>query len=274
MKLDSRKRILILSSVLALAHIILTRFDLNELLGLKLPLNFLNPLLLAILAYIGTAWVIYFKVKGERLFTVLIFPAVSIFAFSTFVELLMPSVASGFGQLSLTLTSAAVIWAFIYVVLLTVNILNAAYLQDIPLGQAARAALFVLSLIISYLVTFLTFSNQLYLPVKVAIFFLTAMGLTYIGLWSIKINLYQKLVASFAIGLIYSLGGLVLTLWPISAPYSSLVVTLVFYTALGIALEVRDIISDWIWVEYISLFVLIMLLLGLVAEWGINGTLI
>lgn len=274
MKLDSRKRILILSSVLALVHIALTRLNLSELLGLNLPLNFLNPLLLALLAYFGTAWVIYFKVKGERLFTVLSFPAISIFAFSTFVELLLPSVASSLGQFSLVLSSALVIWVFIYMVLLTVNILNAAYLQDIPLGQAARAALFVLSLIISYVVTFLTFSTEMYWAIKVAIYFVTALSLTYIGLWSIKINLYQKLISSLAIGFVYALGGLVLTLWPISAPYGSLVVTLVLYTCLGIALEVRDIISDWIWIEYTSLFILILLLLGLVAEWGINGTLI
>ncbi len=274
MKFDSRKRILLLSSLLALVHIILARTDLNAELGLNLPLNFVNPFFLAAMAYLGTAWVLYFKVKGERLFTVLMFPAISIFAFSTFVELLMPSVVSGLGQLSLIISSAVVIWVFIYIVLLTVNILNAAFIHDIPLGQAARAALFVLNLIISYVVAFLTFSNEIFLPIKVAIFFLIALSLTYIGLWSIKINLYQKLISSLTIGFIYALGGLILSLWPITAPYSSLVVTLVFYTCLGIALEVRDIISDWIWIEYTSLFVLILLLLGLVAEWGINGTLI
>ncbi|KXK26599.1 MAG: hypothetical protein TR69_WS6001000605 [candidate division WS6 bacterium OLB20] len=57
-----------------------------------------------------------------------------------------------------------------------------------------------------------------------------------------------------------------------SSAVSGLVLSLVLYICLGIALEIRDIISRWIWIEYLSLFVLIVLMLILVAEWGINGT--
>ena len=98
--------------------------------------------------------------------------------------------------------------------------------------------------------------------------------LMYIALWSIKLKISQRLIASANIALFILLAAAVLSIWPVTAPYIALVLSLILYINLGISLEIRDIISKWIMIEYISLFFLIVIMLILVAEWGINGVII
>lgn len=273
-RISTRTRVLIVTTLLSVLYFIMQESDFRILLNFDLGFDPVKPLILALVAYLGAFWILFFKVKGERLITVLLFPAISVFATSLFSELLIATVFSDLGQLSLVFISSIVFWFFTYVTLLTINILNTAYLQDIPLGQAARAAQFVLSLIISYLFFFLIFSNDLFIVFKLLGVGIISMLLVFISLWSIKLRIQQRLNASLAIGLLLVLATGVLSTWPVASPYLALVLSLVMYICLGIALEIRDIISGWIWIEYGSLFVLIVVMLCLVAEWGINGALI
>ena len=265
---------MIVTSLLAFLYFLLQEFDLKTLLNLNFSLDPFKPLLLALLAYFGTFWALFFKVKGERLITILLFPALGVFSIAFFAELLILSVFSELGQLSLVLMSTVIFWVFTYVSLLTVNILNAAYTQDIPLGQAARASQFVLTLIISYLIYFVLFSNDIFIVLRLGVTFIMSFLLVYISLWTIKLRMQQRLNASIGIAMLVTFGGAILSTWPVPAPYVALVLGLLLYICLGIALEIRDIISRWIWIEYLIIFVLILTMLVLVAEWGINGTLI
>jgi hypothetical protein len=67
---------------------------------------------------------------------------------------------------------------------------------------------------------------------------------------------------------------LILNLWPIDVFNFALFLVLVYYMCLGVALEIREIISRWIWYEYFAIFLVILILLLSTASWGINGTII
>lgn len=272
--LNTRNRIMILTTILSIAYVVVQEIDFRVLLDLNLNFDPVSPLILAILIYLGTFWTLFFKVRGERFITVLLFPAISVFALSLLAELITASVFSNVGQFGIVFMSAIIHWVFIYVTLLTVNILNTAYLEDIPLGQAARAAQFVLILVIGYVYFFILFSNDIFILFRLGGLAMISFLLMYIALWSIKLKISQRLIASANIALFILLAAAVLSIWPVTAPYIALVLSLILYINLGISLEIREIISKWIMIEYISLFFLIVIMLILVAEWGINGVII
>jgi hypothetical protein len=272
--INSRARIIIVTTLLAFCYFLLQEADLNSLLNLNFNLDPVKPILLAFLVYIGAYWALFFKVTGERLITILLFPAIGVFAISFFFELVILSEFSSLGQLSLILVSTVIFWVFTYLSLLTINILNAAYTLEIPLGQAARASQFIISLVISYLVFFVLFSNDIFIFFRLGAIFGLSFILIYISLWSIKLRFQQRMNAAIGVSLLLTFAGGVLSTWPVPAPYIALVLGLILYVCLGIALEIRDIISRWIWVEYLAIYLLIIVMLVLIAEWGINGTLI
>ncbi|KXK26600.1 MAG: hypothetical protein TR69_WS6001000606 [candidate division WS6 bacterium OLB20] len=218
-RINTRTRIAIVTSLLTVAYIILQQTDFRLLLDFEFSFDPVKPLVLALLVYLGTYWALFFKISGERFITVLMFPAIGVFAVSLFAELAILTVFSELGQLSLLIVSAVFFWFFTYVMLLTVNILNAAYMQDIPLGQAARAAQFVLTLIISYFFFFLFFSNDIFLLFRLAGIHIVGALVVYIALWSIDFYFYQRLTVSLAIGVLLIFAAAVLSVWPVAAPY-------------------------------------------------------
>lgn len=270
----TRTRIIIASVVLTVSFILLQQIDFGQILQIRLSFDPIKPVILSIMAYLICYWVLHFKVSGERFVTILLFPAITVFALTLLSEILIAGIFSSYGQVGLLLVSAIVFGVSIYITLSTVNVLNVSYLREIPLGQAGRAAQFVITMLIAYMSFFMVFSNEILFVFKeLFILFLTFL-LVYISLWSIRISKKQRIVAALDIALLVTILAFILSLWPINSTYVSLVLILVFYSCLGIALEIRDIINRVIWVEYVSLLVLIFITLFLLAEWGINGHLL
>lgn len=272
--ITTRARILILSTFLTLLFLLMQQYDFRQLWSINLSFDPIKPMVLSLITYIGCYWVLHFKVTGERFVTVLLFPAITVFALTLLSEILVSGILSNYGQLGLLLVITIVFWVLAYITFLTINVLNVSYLKEIPLGQAGRAAQFILTMVIAYISFFLVFSNDIFLVFKEAFILLQTFLLVYISLWTIKISKKQRIVAALDISILISVLSFILSLWPIESTYISLVLILVFYMCLGIALEIREIISKFIWVEYISLLVLIFFMLFLLAEWGINGHLI
>ncbi len=271
---NTRTRIVIASIILTISFILLQQIDFQQ--ALKLELNFdpVRPIILSIMTYLMCYWVLHFKVSGERFVTILLFPSITVFALTLLSEILIAGVFSSYGQVGLLVVSAVIFGISNYVTLLTINVLNVSYLKEIPLGQAGRASQFVITMLIAYVSFFILFSNEVFFVFKeLFILFLTFL-LVYISLWSIQISKKQRIVASLDIAILVTMLAFILSLWPINSTYISLVLILVFYSCLGIALEIRDIINRVIWIEYVSLLVLIFITLFLLAEWGINGHLL
>jgi hypothetical protein len=274
LKISTRRRLLIATTLLTLLFVVLQRFDFRIILGFNLSVDPVKPVILSAITYLLSLWVLHFKVSGERFVTILLFPAICVFAQTLLWEILISGIFSNYGLVGLIVLSAGSFWVITYITLLTVNVLNVSYLREIPLGQAGRAAQFMLTLIIAYISFFLVFSNDIYLVFKEAFILFQTFLLVYIALWTIKMSKKQRIVAAMDISILIAFLAFILSLWPINSTYIALVLILVFYICLGIALEIREIIDRWIWVEYFSIFALIFISLFLMAEWGINGHLL
>ena len=273
-KINTRSRIMITTSLLTFLFLLVQQYDFRTIWPINLSFDPIKPFILSFVAYVLCYWVLHFKVSGERYVTILLFPAITVFALSLLSEILIAGILSEFGQLGLVLLSAVLFWVFVYITFLTVNVLNVSYIREIPLGQAGRASQFILTMIIAYISFFLVFSNDIFLVFREVFILLETFLLMYITLWTIKISKRQRIIASLNIGVLIALLTFILSLWPINSTYIALVLILVFYVCLGIALEIREFISQFIWVEYVSLLVLIFVMLFLLAEWGINGHLL
>ncbi len=276
-KLSTRTRITLVAISLGILYGVLSNFDVSDLLGLgaseKLDVG--KALIMGVILYIGTAWALFFKVRGERFITILLYPVIGTMALALLVEIIVVNTVSGiFGQAAIIFISSFIIGFFSYICLLTVNILNTSHNENIPLAQAGRAAMFIISLIDAYLVFFMLYSNDLNIIIRMLIVAVTSGVLVYITLWSIGLRIKDRMLVTFEIALILSFIGGILSIWPMQAPYLALVLSLFFYIFMNIAMEVREIIGKWIWVEYMSLFALTAILLLYLSEWGINGPLL
>lgn len=269
--IKTKTRIIIASIVLTCFYLLLQQINFRYLLKLDFSFDPIKPIVLSIIAYLVSYWVLHFKVSGERFITVLLFPAITVFFLVLLSEILIASIFSSFGQIGLLLVSSVIFWTSCYITISTVNVLNVSFLQEIPLGQAGRASQFVITMIIAYIMFFILFSNEFLFIIKSLLIFVLSFFLIYISLWSLRISKGQRLVTTITISLLITVLAFILSLWPINSVYLSLVLVLVFYSCLGIALEIREIINKIIWIEYVFLLVVIFITLFLLAGWGING---
>jgi len=272
--ISTRTRIISISILIAVIYAFSSNIEFGAIDIGGNRVDLLKAIILAVVTYIGALWSLFFKVRGERFLTLLVFPSLGVFLISLLGELIIITILSGLGQATLIVSSTILLGVYVYLVLLTVNILNKSYIENIPLALAARGALFILALIDSYLVFFMIFSNDLNILVRLIIVFLSSSLLVNICLWNVEYSLKSRIFVATSISLVLSLLAFILSLWPLIPPYLALVMSLFFYVFLNISMEIREIIGRWIWVEYLSLFVLILLFLLILPEWGINGPLI
>ncbi|MBN1331601.1 hypothetical protein JW978_01810 [Candidatus Dojkabacteria bacterium] len=274
MKISTRTRAIFLASSIALVFFIFQGVNFLEYLDIEFEFDFVKMSIIAGIMYIGLLWVVNFRIGGERFITVLLFPALAIFVFTLYANIIIESSLSSVDKVVSEVFASILVAIFAYTLILTANILNIGYLQKVPLTQAGRAAHYVLTLIVAYLFFSLLFSN----PIPFFIKIVSVFGLSYlfsiIALWNIEIKYYQRIIASFGIALMMCLCSFVLIMWPAGSEYVALILSLLFYMALGLALEIREVLSKRVWFEYFLLFSLIVLILFIISEWGINGSLI
>lgn len=274
MRITTRTRATILTGVITVLFFVLQSIDFLDLLKIDFVFDFIKPTILAIVTYFGVAWVLSFRVGKERFLTVLLFPALSIFILTLYVELILGSIFQDVDRIAVQLFASFVVAFIAYILILTTNILNVSYLDKIPLGQAGRAAHYVLTLVSSYLFFSLIFSNSIFIPIKLTSIFLLSWLYSFMALWTIDLRANLRLVASFAIGLSMFIFAGVLMMWPVPSEYLALILSLIFYMSLGIALEIREVLSKKIWIEYAFIYFVIVTILFLMSVWGINGRLI
>ena len=272
--LSTRTRIIIVSLLIAIIYFVSSNIEFGAIDISGKRVDLLKALVFAVITYLGALWSLFFKIRGERYFTLLLFPSLGVLLISLLGELIVITILSGLGQAAVIASSTIFIGLYVYIVLLTVNILNKSYLENIPLALAARGALFILALIDAYLVFFMAFSNDLNILIRLFIVFITSSSLINICLWNVEYSFRSRMLVAGSVSLLLCFLAFVLSLWPLIPPYLALVMALFFYVFLNISMEIREIIGRWIWIEYITLFVLILLFLLLLPEWGINGPLV
>lgn len=230
------------------------------------------PVVIGISLLMLVAWVVSFRLKGERIFTVLVFPSLSIAILVAFFDVIIRTAVNDLDRFS-TITGAAFLLGIItYILTSSINILNLSAMQNIPLGQAARAAHYVLTMIFSYFSFVLLVSYEANFIGKIVAVFLLVFAYTFVALWTISLAYSQRFVSTITIATLMTFVFIVLSLWPNNAFYFALYMVLVYYMALGVALEIREIINRWIWYEYTVIFIIILILLFTTGVWGVNGT--
>lgn len=268
--MNTRNRAVILSIILTGVYFLFNATqDVSSIIGGSFAL----PSILAMIMFIGIFWVLNMNVKGFRIFTIAFFAFVNVFIIQLFFEILIGN-QTRFGQIQTSLLSMALVFGLNYIIILTVNILNYSYVRDIPLGQAGRASSYILSIFVEYLGFFMLFSVEI--PVWLRLLLVTAIPfyIVYCILWTLKISIRENLLSTTAISLVVLTTAFILSLWPVSAGIVSLILCLILYITLGVALEMKEKMNKYIWVEYGFLISAIAILLIVTSEWGINGRLI
>lgn len=271
--MNTRTRIIISSIVVPVVFVFLTlipapsqAFEENR--------NTIIPGVVALVQMLLVAWVVNFRLRGERLFTVLLFPAISQAIIITFLDVVLGTSSSQVDRFSTLFFSMFLLFIITYILTSNINILNLAVLQNIPLGQAGRAAHYVLTLVFSYFFFILLVSWDVSFLLKAVIVFAFIFTYTFVALWTISLAYSQRFISSLSIALLSLFAFIVLGIWPLESFYFALFMVLIYYMSLGVALEVREIVSRLIWYEYTALFLVMLFLLLTTASWGVNGTIL
>lgn len=273
--ISTRRKILFSVSFLTVLFVILQQFTLfSNTNSDGFSRGVIQPIILFGVTFILMYWVVNFRINGERFITILGFPSVGVFVFSIFVDLIVNTIFGSIGAISFIIFSSIIFFLFTYITFLTANVLNLSYLEDIPLGQAGRASYYVIILIISYLVIFMIVSNDINLIAKLLLIFFSILTGVTSSLWTIKESFNRRISIASVIAFLETISFVVLSMWPIDATYISFILLLFLYITLGLALEVRERINNMVLIEYTSLLIMVLIILVLISEWGINGRLI
>jgi len=221
--------------------------------------------LLAIVCWFLSAWVLREGLEGIEWLTVLILPPVFTLALGFFNFLLLTNLV-----IKILLVISYGIG--IYILFLVGNIFSVAAIRTIQLLRSAQAVSFLFSLIISFFLYDIIFSFRLpfwgnFLLATVASFLLILQNLWSINLEkeiSLKIWLYV-LTLSFVQGEM----AVVFSFWPLSVATGSLALVTVLYITVGLAQQelALKLFSKTI-SEYLRVGIIVFLVIFLTTRWG------
>lgn len=232
-------------------------------------------LLVCIVLAILTTWVLFFKIDFLGILTISIFPSISLFPFLIFSFTYLSSLNAFITKF---IFSSGVVFLggiLAYFLILTSNILNGTRQKKLPLEQAAKAAHFIFSLISVYLSVIYVYAASYNIIAKIIIVSLFVMYFSFSACYFVADTkkTYRSLVKGLAITLTLAISILILSVWPIISTYTVLSVAIIYYVLLNIALETRQILSKYIYIEFLILLLLVFVILGTSASWGIIGPL-
>lgn len=228
----------------------------------------------ALLLLIGTLWTLFFKIKKITFFTIGMFPSLAAVPFLGLTLSLLLSVNATVNKFIFSMGVSLAYGAGIYLLLLTVNILNTSVYVKIPLEQAAKASQFIFSLITTYLTLIFVYGSELDFFLKLIFIASVIFYFSYSCIWFLReISLQQVLFRSLNILFLMSLAVVIFSVWPINYVYAMLSTAVIFYILLSMSLEMRTNLTKYVWLEYSVLILLITVLLVSNSVWGINGLL-
>lgn len=231
-------------------------------------------LLISFILIVGVVWVLYFKVQGISFVAIAMFPGVAIFPYVLAADRVVSSITDYLSAGAAALLATAVYWLVSYLLILSANVLNGAVLYDIPLGQAGKAAQFIFSLVSLYLLYGFTFSVGLPIHYRIIMIALFSAYFSFSSIWVLQISMRQVIINTLAITTMLVYLTLLMAVWPIQSVYVTLLAVIFMYMMLNIALEMREKLSNMLWIEYGLLLALAVLILITNSTWGINGVLL
>ncbi|MBN2015724.1 hypothetical protein JW766_02735 [Candidatus Dojkabacteria bacterium] len=267
-----RTKAIVLSVLVIIISLILQTVDLSS--TISFTQEIAKALLVAGVFLVGLYWVLGFKIKGIRLLTILGYSSYIVFIQALFIELV---IFQSEGRISERTFSLLVLFFFgisIYLLILTMNILNISYISKIPLAQAAKAANFLFTLFGAYFSFLLILRSGVFVVIKLIVFSFVVFLLTLNIFWFKKESARQLFGETVAVVLSIATAFVIFIIWPLSVEVATMFYVIVYYIFLSLGLEEKETTSTAMRVEYMILLFLAVFLLLKLAVWGINGAFI
>jgi hypothetical protein len=200
------------------------------------------------ISYVMSVWVLFEDLKGLEWITLMILPVMFTLGSGLFANLL-PDVIPNLLGLRFEIETAMVMgkvfkWLFIvlyilglYAIYLLENIISVASIRTIQLLRAARSMGFVMTLVVSLFFFLVVLSLRLWFYWIGLISFVVGFMLAYGHLWSIDIkDESRQMVKLYSLTMAILMGflGLAMAFWPVKPFMGGLMMTVFFYTHLGI----------------------------------------
>ncbi len=255
--LDKRQRFVI-QTLLLTAGLLITQLIWQD-------VRFVMVVILGLASYILTAWSLTEDVKGIEWCMLFILPVFFTLSVSLFYFLLPE-------RWFIRIIILTIFSVGTYAVLLVENIYNVAVDRSIQLLRAAHSIGLLITLIVIFLSSNIVFSLRLpyydnFLLVSLFVFILSLQSL-----WSVNLDqaISRKILQyCLMVGLAVGELALVLSFWPIENATYSLLITCTYYVLIGILqLNLQEKLFYQSLKEYISVFVVIILLSIFVTRWG------
>jgi hypothetical protein len=234
-----------------------------------------SSIAICLILFIGTIVVFGVEIEHIKTLVLTIYPTVIILPYAILSFSFLVSERGELNKLILSFIFSLLVYLIGYFLLLTVNILNTSIRIIIPLAQAARASQFIFSLISSYVILILFFGANYSFFEKTILILPNIFFVTFSTILMLEHITYRQAIirsGSITITILYAI--FVLSIWPTSYVYAILAIAVCYYILLSIALEFRQKLNRYIWIEYSTLVFLITFLLIINSSWGINGTLL
>lgn len=217
--------------------------------GLVTVENRLTVLLtVAAISYVLSVWVLFEDLKGLEWITLMILPVMFTLGAGLFANLLPDAVPNLLGlkfEIETAMVMAKVVKGLfivlyilgLYAIYLLENIISVASIRTIQLLRAARSMGFVMTLVVSLFFFLVVLSLKLWFYWIGLISAVVAFMLSYGHFWSIDIkDESRRTVKLYSLGMAVLVGflGIVMAFWPVKPFMGGLMMTVFFYTHLGI----------------------------------------
>lgn len=199
-------------------------------------------------SYVLSVWVLFEDLKGLEWITLMILPVMFTLGSGLFTNLL-PEVVPNLLGLRFEIETAIVMAKMVkglfivfyvlglYAVYLLENIISVASIRTIQLLRAARSMGFVMSLVVSLFFFSVSLSFKLWFYWIGLISAVVGFLLSYGHLWSVDIkDESRNVVKIYSLTIAFLMGflGVVMAFWPVKPFMGGLMMTVFFYTHLGI----------------------------------------
>jgi len=252
-------------------------YKLNTEISSQNLVNILIPVLIfQFFMFFIVIWVLFFKVAKDEIITLVMFPGINTIPFLIFSIALIFSINSIYYKILFTFVASIVYSVLVYILLLTINILNGSKSMNLPLSQAAKASQFIFSLISTYLILIFVFSSNFDVIAKVLSVSVFVFYFSYSSISMTRdiTNKEKNFIKSICIAGVVGLSILILSVWPLNLLYSILAISVIYYILLSLAIESRAKLPLVSYLEFAFLAILITALVFLNSFWGILGSLL
>lgn len=244
---------------------------------------FIDVIILFVIYYAGTFWILDYDVDVLGLFTLMLFPAVMLSIVGLSVVTYISKLYTITGSLPLMLQHIfVVIFVFAIIVLssyaavISMNIFNVARYKRLPLLQAAQTIVYMYSVIGSYLG--FTLIQHFFLPnwyVVLPLYIIFSGFLIFINNWTSKFTLQENMMYTIIGMFIIIQFAAALSFFPLISYAFPITITVILYLYNGIMthLNKRNLLQR-ITYEYITLLSIVLILILITSHWGVAGNIV